>query len=186
MQAARQWRRVRALADQLDQTPETVELGINARLMILGRLWRIGAASEEGLVPYEEEAATLFAEGEKFADATGQAAVKVFFLCLYGVVRYMGEAVEDGYQYSLRATQLADEIGDPGLRVNARMPLAFSLYRLGRLREAAAVAEEMIPIIGEDRSLARGVVVPSPYGWCRLTRAIFAAHASLCDDSINH
>ena len=93
----------------------------------------------------------------------------------------MGDGVEEGYQYSLRATQLADDIGDPGLRVNARMPLAFSLYRLGRLREAAAVSEEMIPIIGEDRSMARGVVVPSPYGWCRITRAIFAAHCGEID-----
>ena len=50
--------------------------------------------------------------------------MKVFFLSLYAVLRYMGEFVEDGYVQSARAVQLADETGDPELRVNARMPLA--------------------------------------------------------------
>jgi class 3 adenylate cyclase len=181
VQAARHWRRVRALTDRLDQTPEAAELGINARLMLLSCHWRVGAASEEGPVAYEDEAATIFAEGETFADATGQPAVKVLFLSLYAVVRYIGYDAEDGYQYSLRATQLADQTGDPVLRVNARMPLVLSQYLLGRVRDAAAAAEEMTAIIGEDRSMAQGVVVPSPYGWCRLTRAMCAAHCGAMD-----
>ena len=181
VQAARHWRRVRILTDRLEQTSESAELGLNARLMLLGCHWRVGSASEEGAVAYEDEAATMFAEGEAYAAATGQPALQVLFLSLYAVVRYIGHDAPDGYQYSRRATQLADEIGDPVLRVNARIPLVFSLYLLGRARDAVAVAEEIIAIIGEDRSMARNLVVASPYGWCRLTRAMFACYCGAMD-----
>jgi hypothetical protein len=175
VQAARHWRRVRALTDRLDRTPETAELGVNARLMLLSCHWRAGAATEDGPVRYEEEAATIFAEGEMIAEDSGQTALKVFFLSLYAVGCYLGERVNDGYQYTLAATQLADQIGDPALRVNARIPQVFSLFLLGRAGEAAAVADEAASIIGDDRSLARDVVVSSPYGWSRLTRATLRA-----------
>ena len=72
VEATRRWRLVRALADRLEPSPEILQLGLNARLQLLGYHWRLGAASEEGSLSYEDEAAEIFAEGEKFADATGK------------------------------------------------------------------------------------------------------------------
>ena len=182
--AIRHWRRVRALTDQLELAPETAELGINARLMLLAGHWRLGAASEEGQLPYEDEAAAVFSEGERLADAGGQAPVKVFLLALFGAVRMMSDALPEGHELLLRAMRLADDIGDPGLRASARIPLGWSLYMLGRAGEAAAVAEEISDMIGDDRSMARGVVVTSPYGWCRMARAFFAAHCGRLDEEL--
>ena len=39
-------------------------------------------------------------------------------------------------------------------------------------------------MIGDDRSMARGVVVTSPYGWCRMARAFFAAHCGRLDEEL--
>ncbi len=183
-EAARHWRRVRTLTDKLEQSPETAELGINARLQLLNCHWRLGAASEEGQVPFEDEAATVFAEAETLADATGKPAVKVIALTLYSVMRQMSDAVLDGYQLGVRATRLADEIGEPGLQAVARMSTAWALFILGRVREAAAVTEEIVHVIGEDRSVGRGMAVTSPYAWCRMLLAHFTAYLDRLDDGL--
>ena len=184
LEAVRHWRRVRALTDELEQSPEVLELAVNARLMLLSCHWRLGAASEEGSVTYEDEAAAVFAEGETFAEATAQSAVKVILLSLYGAVRMMSDAVEDGHGFTLRATRLADEAGDRGLRVSARIALAWNLFVLGRAPEAAAMAEEISTMIGDDRSIGRAIVMTSPYAWCRMAQAFFAGHCERIDDEL--
>jgi adenylate cyclase len=186
VEAARHWRRVRALTDKLGQSSDTAELAINARLQLLSLHWRLGAASEEGEAPFEDEAATVFAEAEALAEATGQAAVKAFVLIVYGhgALRYMSDALEKGYELNVRATRLADETGEPHLRAVARIGRAWGLFVLGRVREAAALAREMVPIIGEDRSVGRGMVVTSPYAWCRMQMAHFSSYVDRLDDGL--
>jgi tetratricopeptide (TPR) repeat protein len=186
VEAARHWRRVRALTDKLQQSPEAAELGINARVMLLGFLFRLGAASEEGEVRYEEEAAAVFAEAEAFAKAAGQTTVRVMVRTLYGLVCVTsgGEAIEAGYQHTAEAVRLADQTGDAALRAVSRASLAWALFVLGRVREAAAVAAEMVPIIGEDRSVGRGMAITSPYAWCRMQMAHFGAYTHRLDDGL--
>jgi DNA-binding SARP family transcriptional activator len=183
-EAARHWRRVRRLTGQLDQTPETAEFGINARMNLLNCIWRLGAASEEGPVRSEDEAATMFAEAEALADSSGQPAVKVFALGLYGLVGHMGVAVKEGYELNVRGQRIADETGDPFLRTVIRMPLAWVLFVLGRIREAAERAEEIVAIIGEDRAFARGLMVTSPYAYCRMALALYRGYLDRLDDSL--
>ncbi len=186
VEAARHWRRVRALTGKLEQSPQAAELGMNARIMMLGFQFRLGAASEEENVPYEEEAAAVFAEAEAFAEAAGQAAVKVIVPTLYGLVCVTsgGEAIEEGYQHNAEATRLADETGDPALRAASRAPLAWALFILGRVREAAAMAADMVPIIGEDRSVGRGISITSPYAWCRMQIAHFGGYSHRLDEGL--
>ncbi|MCA1843577.1 MAG: hypothetical protein LC792_10410, partial [Actinobacteria bacterium] len=184
VEAARHWRRVRVLVERLGPSPEAADLGLTARLMLLSFHWRLGAASEEGQVPFEDEAATMFAEAEAFARDTRQPKVEAMVLMLYGNVRQRGDAVEEGYTLNLRAADLADETADPALRASARVPLAWCLFVLGRIREAAAMAEEVVSIIGEDRSLGRGVTITSPYAWCRMQVAHFSAYVDRLDDGL--
>jgi adenylate cyclase len=185
-EAARHWRRVRALTGRLEPSAETAELGIEARLQLFNFHWRLGAASEEGQIPYEDEAAAVFAEAEALAEATGQRVVKAFVLSAYayGRHRQLTNAIAEGYELAQRATRVADETGDPAARAVARMPLAWVLFILGRVREAAAVASEMVPIIGEDRSLGRRMIIGSPYTWCRMQVAHFTAYFEQLDDGL--
>lgn len=182
--AARHWRRVRALTDQVEPTAETAELGINARMNLLSCIWRLGAAVEEGPQRCEDEAATMFNEAESFADANAQPAIKVFALGLYGLVGTMGVAVKEGYRLNVRGVRVADESGDPVLRLVARMPLGWTLFTLGRVHEAAATAAAMVSIIGEDRAFARDLVVTSPYAYCRMALALYQGYLDRLDESM--
>lgn len=185
-EAARHWRRVRILSDKLGSRPDAVQLAIHARLQLLSLHWRVGTASEEGHTPFEDEAATVFAEAQSLAETTGEAAVKAFVLTVYGhgAVRYMSDALEGGYKVGARATRLADEAGDPALRAVARIGAAWALFILGRIQDATAVAREMIPIIGDDRSIGRGMVLTSPYAWCRMQVAHFSGYVERLDESL--
>ena len=185
MEAARHWRRVRALTDALGQSPETAELAINARLQLLSAHWRLGAVSEEENVLFEDEAATVFAEADAFADANGLAAVKIFALLTYGLVLHMGAVpIDEGFELIVRATQLADETGDAALRATTRIPHAWTLFVLGRVRDAAAMAEEMVTIIGEDRTVGRGMALTSPYAWCRMQVVHFGSYFRRLDEGL--
>jgi adenylate cyclase len=185
LEAVRHWRRVRSLTDRLDPSPETIELGINSRLMLLGCHWRLGAACDDSELTYEEEAAAVFGEGRKIAEAINQPAVQVFSLALYGAVRTMSDGVVDGYELMQQSVHLADETRDPGLRVSTRLASSWNLFILGRAGEAAGVVEEMMQIMGEDRSMARGMVMTSPYAWSRGARAFFAAHCTGLEEELD-
>src|SRR5207302_1308204 len=89
-----------------------------------------------------------------------------------------------GYALLQRAAGLADEIGDPGLRASSRVPLAWCLFVLGRIREAAAMASELATIVGEDRSVGRGMTITSPYAWCRMQVAHFGAYVDRLDTGL--
>jgi adenylate cyclase len=181
--AARHCRRVRQLTGELEPSPETIELGIAARLQLLSLHWRLGTASEEGQIRFEDEAATLFAEAEVLADTTGQPEVKAFVLMSYSGVQLTTDAVEEGYELSVRATRLADETGDRAARVVGRLG-AWGLFVLGRVQEAAAVIGELLEIIGDDHSIGRGLVTTSPYAWGRLQLAHLSTYSGRLDDGL--
>jgi class 3 adenylate cyclase/tetratricopeptide (TPR) repeat protein len=184
VEAVRHWRRVRSLTEQLGTSPETAELAINARIQLLILYWRLGAASEEGKVAFEEEATDVFSELKTVADAADQPVVKALAHIAFGAVRQLSYEVEEGIELSVQGTRLADEIGDPALRSGARVAHSWGLFVLGRVREAKAMAEEMAEIIGEDRSVGRGMVVVSPYAWCRMQVAHFGTYCGRLDEGL--
>jgi adenylate cyclase len=184
LEAVRHWRRVRTLTEQLGTSPETAELAMNARIQMLILYWRLGAASEGREVAFEEEATDVFGELAAIADATDQPVVKAVARIAYGAVRQLSDEIEEGIQLNIEGTRLADEIGDPGLRSGARVAHSWGLFVLGRVREAKAMAEEMVEIIGEDRSVGRGMVVVSPYAWCRMQVVHFGTYCGRLDDGL--
>ncbi|MCA1844925.1 MAG: AAA family ATPase, partial [Actinobacteria bacterium] len=84
VEAARLWRQVQRLTDRLEGEPEAAELGFNARLALLNFSWRLGAAAEDGTVPYEEQARADFAHALAFAEAAGEPTLLVTLLSVYG------------------------------------------------------------------------------------------------------
>jgi adenylate cyclase len=183
-EALRHWRRVRTLTDRLGVSRDTAELAITARLQLLSLHWRLGAASEEGDVRFEDEAAVVYHEGEELADAIGQPGLKVFVLGSYGAILALTTAVSEGNDICIRAGQLADETGDTTLRAVGRTLIGWNSFILGRVRDAAAAAEQMVEMIGDDRSLGRGMIVTSPYAWCRMQVAHFGTYFRRLDDGL--
>ena len=174
---------MRRLTAALGTSPDTAELAINARVQLLLLIWRLGAASEEQEIPFEQEAAAIYEELGTVADATDQPAIRVFALFGYGAVLQLSDAVVDGIDLALEALRLADDIGDRALRTLAGTG-SWGLFVLGRIPEATALAEEMVTIIGDDRSLARGMLVGSPYAWCRMQVAHFGSYLRRLDEGL--
>jgi tetratricopeptide (TPR) repeat protein len=46
------------------------------------------------------------------------------------------------------------------------------------------MAADMVPIIGEDRSVGRGISITSPYAWCRMQIAHFGAYSHRLDEGL--
>jgi hypothetical protein len=64
------------------------------------------------------------------------------------------------------------------------VPLAWCLFVLGRIAEAAILAGEIATIVGDDRSVGRGVTITSPYAWCRMQIAHFSAYVDRLDTGL--
>jgi len=182
-ESARHWRAVRRLTASLEPRAEVTELAINARLALLWNLWRLGAAGEEGGVPFDVEAATLEAEIERFTGGSGVDPATARALMAVGAVQMTTDAIADGFQRCVRAVAIADEIGDRSLRALTRLG-AWGLFAMGRMREGVAWNDELLTIIGEDRSFNRGLGITSFYGWARLQRAHIGTYCGRLDEGM--
>lgn len=171
VEAVRHWRAVRELTDRVGLSPDTAPLAIESRMQLLVGLGRLGADGEAA-AQFQDEIGVVYQEVNQAAEATGQPAIKVIARFALGVIREIGDAVQEGVALCAEATRLADEIGDPGLRCSARCAHAWGVFGLGRVREALRISEEMAEIVGEDRSIGRGLIVTSPYAVARM----FLAH----------
>jgi len=181
VEAARHWRRVRTLTEDLGPSEDADALAMQARCQLIGWLLRIGAAGEEHGVRWEDEARQIFAETDARALAAGQPHLRALVRAVYGCSQMQSDQLTDGYETSRAATRLADETGDPVVRSMARAILEWGLFLLGRLPEALAVAQQLEAIIGEDRSFARGGMIVSPYAYCQLHVAQFGGHGGRLD-----
>jgi class 3 adenylate cyclase/tetratricopeptide (TPR) repeat protein len=184
VEAARLWRRVQRLTDRLDEEPQAAELGFNARLALLGFYWRLGAAAEDGTVPFEEQAAVDFAHAIAFAEPSGQPALVVTVLTIYAFVLVCAGAVEEGFEQMSRAIRLADETSDLNLQVVARTPAPYTLYLLGRFRDGVSLSDELVGLTEENRRRAAGVMITSPYADSRQLRIYMRAMFSHIDEEL--
>jgi class 3 adenylate cyclase/tetratricopeptide (TPR) repeat protein len=184
VEAARHWRRVRTLTDDLGPSTDAAELGMEARWQLIAYLVRLGTAGEEGGVPWEDEARQLFAETEARALASGQPGLLAMVRTVYAVAQMQSDRLAEGYEASREAARLADETGDPGVRCTARSMLEWGLFCLGHVPEAYEVARELAGIIGDDRSVARGGMARSMYAFCQLHLAQFRHHSGRLDEGL--
>ena len=183
-EAARHWRRARTLTDHLEPSGEAGELAMEARCQLLGYFIRLGAAGEDGGVPWEEEAHQIFVETEARALASGQPYLRAIVTAAYAGAQMLSDQVRQGCETGLEATRLADEVGDPAVRSVARGILDWGLFVLGHVPEALEVTREMEAIIGDDRSVARGVMAASMYAYCQLHLAQFGHHCGRLNEGL--
>jgi class 3 adenylate cyclase len=144
-EALRHWDRVRDLLDTLPETPENLAARAAVRAQIMIHLARMG--------DLEDQAPTLFREGQELATRSGDPHVLSQILNGFGAVRVFAGAVAEVSDMLLEATQRADETEDIGLRAAVRHSLCASHYFSGRFCECLAVAEQGLGYIRGDLSL---------------------------------
>jgi class 3 adenylate cyclase/tetratricopeptide (TPR) repeat protein len=129
-EAFRHWRQVRSLLEEVPESPETIGLGLMARMQILNFGWRLGLE--------EAESARVFAEG---------------ITSYYGAVKNTTGEMEEALSLRTEALRLAEQTGDVLLELGSEMALAYSLIESGRLREGLALADRAIARASDDPAL---------------------------------
>jgi predicted ATPase/class 3 adenylate cyclase len=163
-EALRHWRQVRSLLEEVPESPETIGLGLMARIQILNFGWRLG-------IP-EAEAARVFAEGKALAERSGNVHMLTLITGYYGSVKETAGEMEEGLSLHKEALRLAEQTGDVLLELGMEMILAFSLMQSGRLRESLALSERAIARASDDPTLGFEILGFCPAlaaSFCRVT-----------------
>ncbi len=161
--ALRLWQRVTALADELEESEETMALSLLSRMLQLEYAWRLGMD--------RDQADTLAAEATEIAGRRGDlnslALLKLLTSARPGVAEHSAEWVAAAEE----AIDLADESGDPALRSAIRGAAAYAHMCAGDLDRLEATSEEMLAIIDGDPDLGAGIMVGSPLAWTLMTKS---------------
>jgi class 3 adenylate cyclase/tetratricopeptide (TPR) repeat protein len=157
-QSLRHWRRVRELADSLPESPETMALGLSARIFSLTYGWRLGISVEE--------AKALFTEAERLAARTQDIRSRALLLSMYGAIKGLSEGdLLEFARLGREAIALAEESGDPALYL-ALSPSSYPLYSIGEFGEAVRILDRAIELANGDPTVGAGIGFGCPYAYC--------------------
>jgi tetratricopeptide (TPR) repeat protein len=162
-QAVRHWRKVSELVEGLPDSEEATALALGARFRRLDYGWRLGITDQEAAAHYEA--------GRQLALRVGDRVNLVLLTGVYATVRGLAGHVKEYVELAREARCLAEEIGDPGLRMVAFTIEIYSRIVRGPLGEALALTEQAIALGDGDPSLGGGIGVVCPYAFCLMTRA---------------
>ena len=172
-ESTRHWKTVCTLLEAVEPTPETAEIGSQARYRRLLNAVYLGQP--------DDEQHQLFAEGRALAVEHGGVQQVVLMSLSYAVARVFAGAVRDGVRELREAVRMADESGDATLRFVTRAILVNPLQFNGRLHEALALSGEALALSGDDVRLGADVLGFSPYVNVVLIRSVLLTHTGHLD-----
>jgi adenylate cyclase len=174
-QSSRHWQQVQDLAGSLPESPETIALGLTARIFRLQFNWRLGVS--------HDEAETIFRDAERLAAKAGDIRSRALLLGVYST--FAGVSDGDGaaqLDLARRAVALAEESGEAELYV-AVAPVAYAQYCAGRVPEGVAILDRGIEMSGGDATMAAGLVVGCPLAFLHIFRAGLIASIGRLDEA---
>ncbi len=162
--AMRLWQRVTALAGELEEDEETTALAVTSRLLQLEYAWRLGMD--------REEADALAAEATEIAERIGDVHSLALLKLLTKATPGRTEHAAEWIAAAAEAIQLADEAGDPSLRIAVRSGSAYAFMCAGDLDGLERTADELLDLTGGDPRLGGGIVVDCPIAWGLMAKAV--------------
>jgi adenylate cyclase len=166
-EAQRRWRTALRLLADVDETPESFELGVRARMRLL---W-VGART--GIEP--EEAERLYAEGRNQAERLGDLGVLVVVVSVAGTVRFFAGDPEGALVRYVEAARLAEQASEPALVAVASLGVSCAFAYVGPLDEGLAWADRGILSCAGDPELGAALVGYSPLVRLHQFRAVLRA-----------
>ena len=156
------WERVRALLQELPETPEHLSLAARARGQLLWMQLR------QGLAP--EEADTLFREARSFAERAGDRAGLARALRSYSTYRlYCGHP--GSTDLAQEAVSEANASGEQGTCIAACLSASSAFYFTDDLAPALEYCDQGIELCGDDLDVGAEFVGYSPWIFLRAVRA---------------
>ncbi len=174
-EALRHWQRVRALLEPLPAAAAMCELGLRARTGILSLGWRLGID--------EAEARALLAEGRALAGRTRAPHLLVQLTVAYAAIRVWDGGLDEALERSEEAARLADEAGETGSWLAARICLSYAYLLMGRLREALTAADEALALARGNPEAGTAVLGIVPHVFFYLVRGEALMEMRRLDDS---
>ncbi len=162
--ALRLWQRVTALLDELEETEETTALAVSSRMLQLEYAWRLGMD--------REDADALAADATAIAQRTGNVYALALLKLLTGARPGIADHSAEWVAAASEAIQLADETGDPALRIAVRGPGAYAHMCAGDLDALEATADEMLELTAGDPLLGAGIVIDCPIAWGLMAKSV--------------
>jgi adenylate cyclase len=162
--ALRLWQRVTALVGELEEDDETAALAVSSRLLQLEYAWRLGMDREEA----DALAAEATAIAERIGDVHSLALLKLLTNATPGRTEHSAEWIAAAAE----AIELADEAGDPSLRIAVRSGGAYAFMCAGDLEGLERTAGELLDLTGGDPALGGGIVVDCPIAWGLMAKAV--------------
>jgi adenylate cyclase len=162
--ALRLWQRVTALVDELEDNEETMALAVSSRLLQLEYAWRLGMD--------REEADALAAEANEIAERIGDVHSLALLKLLTKATPGRTEHSSEWIAAASEAIELADEAGDPSLRIAVRSGSAYAFMCAGDLEGLERTADELLELTGGDPGLGAGIVVDCPIAWGLMAKAV--------------
>jgi len=173
--ALRLWHGVTGLAGSLDESEETVALGLLSRMMQLDYAWRLGMdrAEAEALATEATEIAT------RVGDLRSLALLKLLTSARPGVAQRASEWIAAAEE----SIQLADEAGDLDLRVAIRGAGCYAQMCAGDLDLVEKAAAEILELGGGDPTVGAGIVIGCPPAWALMARSIALKERDRLDEA---
>jgi class 3 adenylate cyclase/tetratricopeptide (TPR) repeat protein len=162
--ALRLWQRVTALVGELAESEETMALAVSSRLLQLEYAWRLGMD--------RKEADALAAEATEIAERIGDVHSLALLKLLTNATPGRTEHSSEWIAAATEAIELADEAGDPALRIAVRSGGAYAFMCAGDLDGLERTAGELLELTGGDPSLGGGIVVDCPIAWGLMAKAV--------------
>ena len=154
LDALRRCRLILDLLDGLDETTETVELGVMAR----ARLLRLGARMALSNADRRE----LYESGRALAERGADKKLLARLVWSYGASYYMAGQLHDARTNVWEAVRLADEIGDYALAPAFRVGSEVIALVMGPLATALEEARTAIELTGGDTDVGTEFLGYSP------------------------
>jgi adenylate cyclase len=173
--ALRLWRKVTDLVDTLPEDEETEILAVASRLQQLQYSWRLGMARDE-----EER---LAAEAEAIAKRRGD----LHSLALLRMATTVRPGITQGTDEWLAAVEetnrLADESGDPHLRVGLRAAGSWAFMCKGDFEGFEREVDKVLELTGGDRSVGFGIILGSPVAWALMSKGMVRRELNELDEA---
>jgi adenylate cyclase len=174
-ESQRLWRKTMELVEGLEESEETAALAVASRLQQLQYAWRLGMDSEEEV--------RLVTEAEQIATRKGD-------LHSLAMLR-MATAARPGMRHEaatwLEAVEeinrLAEESGDPHLRVAMRSAGAYAFLCVGDFERFERELDQVLELAGGDRGIGAGIVIGSPIAWATMGKGLAERELGRLDEA---
>ena len=176
--AMRLWHETMELAGELEVNEESDALGIASRLAQIQFAWRVGMDLEEQ--------ARLLDEADVIADRRGDLHSKVLLRMSHSGRPGLQLHTDEWLEEVKEMCRLADEAGDPHLRVAIRAAGAYAYLIAADFAGFESALDEIVELADGDITVGSGIILNTPLAWAEMGKGMAQREQGDLEGAENH